>query len=104
MEDSMSGTGTLTQERGQEVFWKGLQEQGDMRGAVQKTKEELIERAVMGKGLEIEVIVVGKLGGMQKWSSRWKNLEKVLVLKNMGEAWFWQRNICHKLKCQDQNN
>lgn len=37
-----------------------------MRGAVQKTKEELIERAVMGKGLEIEVIVVGKLGGMQK--------------------------------------
>lgn len=62
----MAETGTLTQERGQEMFSKGLQEQGDMQGAVQKTKEVLIKRAVVGKGLEIEVIVVGRLGGMQK--------------------------------------
>lgn len=38
-----------------------------MQGAVQKTKEALIKRAVMGKGLEIEVIVVGRLEGMKKW-------------------------------------
>lgn len=37
-----------------------------MQGAVQKTKKALIKRAVMGKGLEIEVIVVGRLGGMHK--------------------------------------
>lgn len=37
-----------------------------MQGAVQKTKKALIKRAVMEKGLEIEVIVIGRLGGMHK--------------------------------------
>lgn len=37
-----------------------------MQGAVQKTKQALIKRAVMGKRLEIEVIVAGRLEGMQK--------------------------------------
>lgn len=89
----MAGTGTFTQERHLEVFWKGLQEQGDRQEAVQNTKEALIKRAVMGKGPEIEVIVVGRLGGLQNWSSRWKNLGKVLDLKNRSMAWFWQEYL-----------
>lgn len=90
----MAGTATLTQEKCLEVFWKGLQEQGDMQESVQNTKEALIKRAVMGKGLEIEVIVVGRLGGMQTWSSRWKNLGKVLDLKN--KVWHdSDGNICY---------
>lgn len=49
-----------------------------MQGAVQKIKEALIKRAVMGKGLEIEIIVVGRLGGMKNG--------KVLDLKNRSMA------------------
>ena len=45
-------------------FERDCRERGERQGAVQRTEEALMKRTVMGKRLEIEVIAIGRLGGM----------------------------------------
>lgn len=85
--------GLLLKERAKGCLERDYREWGDMQGAAQRTKEALMRRTVTGKGVEVEVIAVGRLGGTRKRSSRQKKLGKVLDLKNSGTAWSWQEYL-----------